>query len=83
MVAVGSSVGSVRDARRTLLEATQVADAALHDAPGTPGAPPTTACRTSGCAACCTCCGRTRACRPMWSGSWGRCSATTRSTAPS
>ncbi|MFI6448084.1 PucR family transcriptional regulator [Kitasatospora sp. NPDC050543] len=34
VVAVGSSVGSVRDARRTLLEATQVADAALHDAPG-------------------------------------------------
>ncbi|MBO1414104.1 PucR family transcriptional regulator ligand-binding domain-containing protein [Streptomyces sp. FH025] len=34
VVAVGSSVGSVRDARRTLLEAAQVADAALHDAPG-------------------------------------------------
>ncbi|MFI6157791.1 PucR family transcriptional regulator [Kitasatospora sp. NPDC051170] len=34
VVAVGSSVGAVRDARRTLLEATQVADAALHDAPG-------------------------------------------------
>ncbi len=34
VIAVGSSVGSVRDARRTLLEATQVADAALHDAPG-------------------------------------------------
>ncbi|GAA1389413.1 PucR family transcriptional regulator [Kitasatospora putterlickiae] len=34
VVAVGSSVGSVRDARRTLLEATQVADAALHDGPG-------------------------------------------------
>ncbi|MFF7638130.1 PucR family transcriptional regulator [Kitasatospora sp. NPDC008050] len=34
VVAVGSSVGSVRDARRTLMEATQVADAALHDAPG-------------------------------------------------
>ncbi|MFG3050833.1 PucR family transcriptional regulator [Kitasatospora sp. NPDC048239] len=34
VVAAGSSVGSVRDARRTLLEATQVADAALHDAPG-------------------------------------------------
>ncbi|MFB6889404.1 PucR family transcriptional regulator [Kitasatospora sp. NPDC056327] len=34
VVAVGSSVGSVRDARRTLLEATQVADAALHDSPG-------------------------------------------------
>ncbi|MFF7458770.1 PucR family transcriptional regulator [Kitasatospora sp. NPDC008115] len=34
VVAVGSSVGSVRDARRTLLEATQVADAALHDVPG-------------------------------------------------
>ncbi|MFF4652417.1 PucR family transcriptional regulator [Streptomyces sp. NPDC001380] len=33
VVAVGSSVGSVRDARRTLVEATQVADAALHDAP--------------------------------------------------
>ncbi|MGK4583212.1 PucR family transcriptional regulator [Kitasatospora sp. HPMI-4] len=31
VIAVGSSVGSVRDARRTLLEATQVADAALHD----------------------------------------------------
>ncbi|MFJ8436567.1 PucR family transcriptional regulator [Kitasatospora sp. NPDC094019] len=38
VVAVGSSVGSVRDARRTLLEATQVADAALHDAPGGRGA---------------------------------------------
>ncbi|MFC5909289.1 PucR family transcriptional regulator [Streptacidiphilus monticola] len=37
VVAVGSSVGSVRDARRTLLEATQVADAALHDAPGDAG----------------------------------------------
>lgn len=35
VIAVGSSVGSVRDARRTLMEATQVADAALHDAPGT------------------------------------------------
>ena len=34
VIAVGSSVGSVRDARRTLLEATQVADAALHDSPG-------------------------------------------------
>ncbi|MFF0393920.1 PucR family transcriptional regulator [Kitasatospora sp. NPDC004615] len=34
VIAVGSSVGSVRDARRALLEATQVADAALHDAPG-------------------------------------------------
>lgn len=34
VIAVGSSVGSVRDARRTLMEATQVADAALHDAPG-------------------------------------------------
>ncbi|MGF1428587.1 PucR family transcriptional regulator [Kitasatospora sp. LaBMicrA B282] len=34
VVAVGSSVGSVRDARRTLMEATQVADAALHEAPG-------------------------------------------------
>ncbi|MER5641560.1 PucR family transcriptional regulator ligand-binding domain-containing protein [Kitasatospora sp. NPDC002227] len=34
VIAVGSSVGSVRDARRTLLEATQVADAALHEAPG-------------------------------------------------
>ncbi|MFJ1707364.1 PucR family transcriptional regulator [Kitasatospora sp. NPDC088346] len=34
VIAVGSSVGSVRDARRTLLEATQVADAALHDVPG-------------------------------------------------
>lgn len=34
VIAVGSSVGSVRDARRTLLEAAQVADAALHDAPG-------------------------------------------------
>ncbi|MFE6870579.1 PucR family transcriptional regulator [Kitasatospora sp. NPDC057692] len=34
VVAAGSSVGSVRDARRTLLEATQVADAALHDGPG-------------------------------------------------
>lgn len=33
VIAVGSSVGSVRDARRTLVEATQVADAALHDAP--------------------------------------------------
>jgi purine catabolism regulator len=33
VVAVGSSVGAVRDARRTLVEATQVADAALHDAP--------------------------------------------------
>ena len=30
VVAVGSSVGAVRDARRSLLEATQVADAALH-----------------------------------------------------
>lgn len=37
VVAVGSSVGSVRDARRTLLEATQVADAALHEAPGPGG----------------------------------------------
>ncbi|MCX4746536.1 PucR family transcriptional regulator [Kitasatospora sp. NBC_01287] len=35
VVAVGSSVGSVRDARRTLMEATQVADAALHEVPGT------------------------------------------------
>ncbi|MDH6122099.1 purine catabolism regulator [Kitasatospora sp. GAS204A] len=34
VIAVGSSVGSVRDARRSLMEATQVADAALHDAPG-------------------------------------------------
>jgi purine catabolism regulator len=34
VIAVGSSVGSVRDARRTLLEATQVADAALHDGQG-------------------------------------------------
>ncbi|WP_037572393.1 PucR family transcriptional regulator [Phaeacidiphilus oryzae] len=34
VIAAGSSVGSVRDARRSLLEATQVADAALHDAPG-------------------------------------------------
>ncbi|MGW9211676.1 PucR family transcriptional regulator [Embleya sp. NPDC055664] len=30
VVAVGSSVGAARDARRSLLEATQVADAALH-----------------------------------------------------
>ncbi|WP_370113818.1 PucR family transcriptional regulator [Streptacidiphilus sp. MAP12-33] len=37
VVAVGSSVGSVRDARRTLVEATQVADAALHDTPSAPG----------------------------------------------
>ena len=37
VVAVGSSVGSVRDARRSLIEATQVADAALHDSPP-PGA---------------------------------------------
>ncbi|WP_377269188.1 PucR family transcriptional regulator [Peterkaempfera sp. SMS 1(5)a] len=37
VVAVGSSVGSVRDARRTLIEAMQVADAALHDTP-LPGA---------------------------------------------
>ena len=35
VIAVGSSVGAVRDARRTLVEATQVADAALHDAPAT------------------------------------------------
>jgi purine catabolism regulator len=34
VIAAGSSVGSVRDARRSLLEATQVADAALHDTPG-------------------------------------------------
>ncbi|MGA5704201.1 PucR family transcriptional regulator [Peterkaempfera bronchialis] len=39
VVAVGSSVGSVRDARRTLLEATQVADSAVHvAAPGARGA---------------------------------------------
>ncbi|MEZ0068636.1 purine catabolism regulator [Streptacidiphilus sp. MAP12-20] len=37
VIAVGSSVGSVRDARRTLVEATQVADAALHDTPGGAG----------------------------------------------
>lgn len=30
VMAAGSSVGSLRDARRTLLEAAQVADAALH-----------------------------------------------------
>lgn len=33
VVAAGSSVGSVRDARRSLLEAAQVADAALHGSP--------------------------------------------------
>lgn len=33
VMAAGSSVGSLRDARRTLLEAAQVADAALHGAP--------------------------------------------------
>jgi purine catabolism regulator len=32
LMAVGSAVDSVRDARRSLLEATQVADAALHQA---------------------------------------------------
>lgn len=37
VVAVGSSVGAVRDARRSLVEAAQVADAALHDSPP-PGA---------------------------------------------
>ncbi|MFJ6213221.1 PucR family transcriptional regulator [Streptomyces sp. NPDC092296] len=37
VVAVGSSVGSVRDARRTLLEATQVADSAVHVAAGPGG----------------------------------------------
>ncbi|HSA51172.1 MAG TPA: PucR family transcriptional regulator ligand-binding domain-containing protein [Yinghuangia sp.] len=34
VIAVGSSVGAVRDARRSLLEATQVADAALHQGSG-------------------------------------------------
>lgn len=34
VMAAGSSVGSLRDARRTLLEAAQVADAALHSSPG-------------------------------------------------
>ncbi|WP_436777724.1 PucR family transcriptional regulator [Yinghuangia sp. YIM S09857] len=34
VIAVGSSVGAVRDARRSLLEATQVADAAVHQGGG-------------------------------------------------
>nr|WP_272919831.1 helix-turn-helix domain-containing protein [Streptomyces sp. SID5468] len=36
LMAAGSSVGSLRDARRTLLEAAQVADAALHAEPRLP-----------------------------------------------
>ncbi|MGW7005342.1 PucR family transcriptional regulator [Streptomyces sp. NPDC054933] len=37
LMAAGSSVGSLRDARRTLLEAAQVADAALHSRTGKAG----------------------------------------------
>ena len=58
---------TLREARRSLVEARQIADAARHDRREPAGA---SGCRTSGWPGCCTCCATSRACRRSWSANW-------------
>ena len=83
VIGVGAAVGSIRDVRRSFLEASQVADVAAERPDGwRPGAartgPRSTGWPTCACAGCCTCCATTRGCRRSWSGNSARCSPPSR-----
>ncbi len=79
VIGVGAAVGSIRDVRRSFLEASQVADVAAEHPDGWgpgdgSGRPPFYRLVTCACGACCTCSATTRGCRLSWSGNWARCS---------
>ena len=63
------------EARRSLLEAQQVADAAAGSAVGRREAAPSTGWPTCGCAACCSCSARTPGWPRSWTGNSARCSS--------
>ena len=86
VIGVGTPAGSLREARRSLLEARQVADAAAAaPRPRTAErrtAGPSTAWPTCGYGACSRCSAGTRGWPRSWTGNWGRCASTTPRTAP-
>jgi len=70
VIGVGAAVESIRDVRRSFLEASQVADVAAERPEGwgrSTGSP------TCACGACFTCSATTRGCRRSWSGNSARC----------
>jgi len=88
VIGVGATAGSIRDVRRSFLEASQVADVAAErpDArgPGTPRpAPCSTGSPTCGCAACSTCSATIPGCRPSSNGNSAPCSPASRAATSS
>ena len=64
MLGIGTPTETLRDVRRSFLEARQVGDVAIRQPAGAADGPaaPSTGCPTCGCAACCTCCATTPGC---------------------
>ena len=85
VIGVGAAAGSIRDVRRSFLEASQVTDvaAARPAAAIRPLNRRSTGSPTCACAGWCTCCATTRGCRPSWSASSARCWPTRRAAASS
>ena len=84
VIGVGAAVGSIRDVRRSFLEASQVADVAAERPDGWSAGgrlqtgPRSTGWLTCACAGCSTCSATTRGCRRSWSGNSARCSPPSR-----
>ena len=82
VIGVGTPASSMREARRSLLEARQVADAAADSSRrDRRTAGPSTAWPTCGCAACSRCSAGTPGWPRSWTGNWGRCAIMTPRTA--